>query len=261
MAGWWSRRRRASRVAAGAAVALVLCSAGRARGDDSPLLPRPSLGVLETALQEPSPPPAGLPAAGGRPSLAKAILFSALVPGLGEFYSGHTYRGLGFATVEAGIWITYATFEVQENLRAERAVEYAVSVAGAVPDGDDDYYSAMAQFLRSDGPGQWNEYVRRKRRDGEDVGVEYVGDAGWAWPSDQHFLRYRDLRRGQLEAADNATDMLAVALINRIASIVDVVAAMRSDAHKREEAGFGLKFQLGRAPGEPLARLTLQNRF
>jgi hypothetical protein len=122
----------------------------------------------------------------------------------------------------------------------------------------------MAQFLRSDGPGQWNEFVRRRERDfDEDVGVEYLGDAGWAWPSTDHFFSYRDLRRAQLEANDNATNMLAVLIVNRIASMLDVVQAMRSDAKKREkeEGQLGLKLELGRTPGEPLARLMLRNRF
>jgi hypothetical protein len=44
--------------------------------------------------------------------------------------------------------------------------------------------------------------------------------------------------------------------------MLDVVQAMRSDTKQREKGEqFGLKLQLGRTPGEPLARLMLQNRF
>jgi hypothetical protein len=235
-----------------------------ARGAADGLLPRPALGALEAAMQEPPP----LPTAPGpgqsvprHPSLKWALLMSAVYPGTGELYAGHRNRGLMFATAETGIWITYATFSVQEDLRFDHAVDYAVAVAGAVPDGNDDYYTAVAQFLRTDGPGQWNEYVRRKARDGEPVGVEYSGDAAWAWPSVDQFLNYRDLRRRSLEAGDNATNMLAVALVNRIASMLDVVQAMRSDASKREENQLGLRLQLGRTPGEMLARLVVQKRF
>jgi len=193
-------------------------------------------------------------------SLRKALFFSALLPGAGEYYAGHPNRALLFGTFEAGIWISYATFKVQEDLRRDRAIEYAVAVAGALPEGDADYYGAMAQFQRSDGPGQWNEFVRRRSRDtGEVVGVEYTGDAGWAWPSEQQFIYYRDLRKGQLSAEDHATNMLAVAIVNRIASMVDVYQAMRSDA--RESEGFELGLRLGRTPREPLACVALQRRF
>jgi hypothetical protein len=196
------------------------------------------------------------------PSLRNALLLSALLPGAGEYYAGHRNRALLFGTFEAGIWISYATFKVQEGLRQDRSIEYAVAVAGALPGGDDDYYGAMAQFLRSDGPGQWNEFVRRRTRDtGEVVGVEYTGDAGWAWPSEEQFIRYRDLRKGQLAAEDHATNMLAVAIVNRIASMVDVYQAMRSDAHKAEAGGFDFGLRLGRSPWEPLACVALQRRF
>ena len=109
----------------------------------------------------------------------------------------------------------------------------------------------------------WNEFVRRQARDANEiVGVEYSGEFNWAWPSFDTFEDYRILRRRQLEAGDNATDMFAIAIINRVASVVDVVQAMRADRSKLEkEAGFGLKLQLGRTPGELLARLALHNRF
>ncbi len=224
-----------------------------------PLLPRPSLEVLAAMQASPVPLPEPTTSV---PSLKWALLLSAAVPGAGEYYAGHKNRALIFGTVEAGIWISYATFKVQENGRQESAIDYAVAVAGAVPEGDDAYYTAIGQFLRSDGPGQWNEFVRRQQRDsGEVVGVEYTGDAGWAWPSEDQFVRYRDLRKGSLEAEDHATNMLAVAIVNRIASMADVFQAMRHDAKHREAEGFGLHLRLGRTPREPLACLLLQRRF
>jgi hypothetical protein len=256
-----SPARPTGRIAAAVLVAAAL-GPGTAAGAGDELLPRPALGALQAAMQEPLPAVAVPTASAPRqPSLKWALLMSAVYPGTGELYAGHRNRGMMFATAETGIWITYATFSVQEDLRGDHAVDYAVAVAGAVPDGDDDYYTAMAQFLRTDGPGQWNEYVRRQARDGEAVGVEYSGDAAWAWPSVDQFLNYRDLRRRSLEAGDNATNMLAFALVNRIASMLDVVQAMRSDASKREEKQLGLRLQLGRTPGEPLARLVVQKRF
>ncbi len=246
------------------AAAVCLLGSGRAAAaewTESALLPRPGLQVLEHSLQHPASPVAPAQVTPAPRSLAWALALSAAVPGAGEYYAGHTNRAIVFGTVEAGIWISYATFKVQEDWRADSAIDYAVAAAGALPSGDEDYYAAMAQFLRSDGPGQWNEFVRRRARDtGEIVGVEYTGDAAWAWPSEDHFVRYRDLRKGQLEAEDHATNMLAVAIVNRIASMVDVFQAMRSDS-KHRDAGLGLGLRLGRTTREPLASLTFSRRF
>jgi hypothetical protein len=244
-------------------LAALLLAAGDAAAEPENLLPRGSLQVLQSAALQEAPQDFQLQSVRKPKSMRKAVLLSALLPGLGEAYSGHNARALVFFTLEGGIWISYATFKTQESLRQDRATAFAAATAGALPNGDDAYYSAMAQFLRSDGPGQWNEFVRRRERDfGEVVGVEYHGEAGWAWPSEDHFFDYRELRRRQLEASDNATNMLAVLIVNRIASMLDVVQAMRSDTKQREKGEqFGLKLQLGRTPGEPLARLMLQNRF
>ena len=253
----------------GGALVLWCCSVAAggtaAAGDGvaSPLWPRPSLQVWGESPAAATP----LPTASALPperDLKWALLLSAAIPGAGEYYAGHPYRALAFGTVEAGIWISYATFKVQEDLRHDSAIDYAVAVAGAVPNGDDDYYSAIGQFQRSNGPGQWNEFVRRRARDsGEVVGVEYTGDAGWAWPSEDQFVRYRDIRKSALSAEDNATNMLAVAIVNRIASMVDVFQAMRSDAKQRREAmqGFSVRLELGHTPREPLASLLVQRRF
>ena len=247
----------AARPAATEAAATETTAAPTAPGTS--LLPRPGFDVLAQAQSTDVPMQETLRST---PSLKWALLLSAAVPGAGEYYAGHKNRALIFGTVEAGIWISYATFKVQEDGRRESAIDYAVAVAGAVAGGDDDYYAAIAQFLRSDGPGQWNEFVRRQQRDSEEVvGVEYTGEAGWAWPSEDQFVRYRDLRKGQLEAEDHATNMLAVAIVNRIASMADVFQAMRHDAKQREAEGFGLRLRLGRTPREPLACLMLQRRF
>ncbi len=231
-----------------------------AQAGDDVLWPRARLNAFEAALDQPAPTSAPL-VQSSPPNVYKAALFSALIPGWGQAYAGRNTRALVFGTIEAGIWISYATFKVQENTRADRAIEYAVATAGASQGGSDDYYSAMALFMRADGPGQWNEFVRRRERDtGEVVGVEYTGDDVWAWPTLDHFTRYRDLRAGSLEAGERATNMLAVAIVNRIASVVDVVYVVRRDSRRKEDR-FGLELQLGRTPREPLASLAIRNRF
>jgi len=189
----------------------------------------------------------------------KAALLSALVPGLGEAYAGHTNRAIAFGTAEAGIWVTYGVFKYQESLRHDRAIEFAGGAAGASLSGDDDYYKAVGRFLRSDGQGMWNEYVRRRARDtGEVIGVEYFGDDSWAWTSQENLDFYRDLRRKELSAGDNATNMFAFALLNRVLSVIDAVYIVSRDHRAFEAQGFGLKLEAG---GSTMARVMLQNRF
>ena len=246
---------------AGTVLALLLVFGaipGVARAQSpSALLPRAGLDFLQ--VQAP-PATASAPAATPRyVPIWKAALLSAALPGLGEAYSGHTNRAIVQGSVEAGIWISYATFKVQEDLRGDRARDFAIHYAAAVPNGDEDYYKAVGQFLRAEGPGMWNEYVRRQERDtGEDVGREYTGAEAWAWTSEERYVDYRVLRRDMLTAGDRATNMLAFAILNRVVSVASVVQAVRSDHAKAHE--FGLRIE----PGDGLleiGRLGLWNRF
>jgi len=241
-------------------LALVPLGARPVAADSSPLLPRPGLQLLQTESPQAIDPRSEVPASEPK-SIAKAAMLSALLPGLGEAYSGHTTRAVISGSAEAAIWVSYATFKVQEDLRADRAIEYAIANAGALSNGDDDYYKAMSQYARAEGPGMWNEYVRRKERDeGEEVGREYTGAEAWAWTSDQHLLQYRTLRRESLHAGDHATNALALLLVNRIISVVSVVQAVRSDHHKAAQQ-LGLRFESGGSLLHPEARLGLWNRF
>jgi hypothetical protein len=223
------------------------------------LLPRPGLQALQTEV-----PPAVQPVHVTKQpvSMPRAALMSAILPGLGEYYAGHHTRALISGTVEAAIWTSYITFKVQEDTRADRAIEYAVGYAGAKEGLDDDYFSAIGQFLRADGPGMWNEFVRRRERDtGESVGREYTGDEAWAWPSQERFLEYRELRKSSLRAGDRASNTLALALVNRVVSVVSVVQAVRSD-HKRAAQALGmLRFETRREPEGLAWRLGVRRRF
>jgi len=149
--------------------------------------------------------------------------------------------------------------KIPEKERGDRAVELAVAAANASPSGDVEYYKSVGRFLRSDGPGMWNEFVRRRKRDtGEVLGPEYFGAQAWSWTSQANFDSYRSLRSDELSASENATNMFAFAIINRVLSVIDVVWIVNKDQRAMEIAGFGLELDTG---GSTMGRVMLQNRF
>jgi hypothetical protein len=250
-------RTRCLRSAVAAAVMGAAIAGVAPRTGAQDLVPRAALELLQAT----PPAPVAMPSsrAPHPVSLKRAMLYSALVPGLGEAYSGHPYRAVLQGSAEAAVWTSYATFKVQEGLREDRAREFAIHEAGAVPNGDEDYYKAVGQYLRAEGPGMWNEFVRRRARDtGEVVGREYTGAEAWAWTSEASFDRYRKLRRDMLTAGDRATNTLAFALLNRVVSVVSVMQAVRAD-HAHEHR-LGMRIDPGRDPFE-VARIGLWEHF
>ena len=254
--------RSGTRWADAALALLMLAATAVAAHGEAPaaLVPSAALHAFQQPVAKQSIEPT-VAAAPAHHSTYKAALFSALVPGAGEYYTGHYTRSMISGGCEVAIWASYVTFKVQEDMRSDSAIEFAAAYAGATANGDEDYYKAVGQFLRAEGPGMWNEFVRRRARDdGEVVGREYTGAEAWAWTSTRRFNDYRQLRKDSLSAGDHATNALAFALVNRIVSVVSVVQAVRSD-HMRNQRALGLLLD---APPDPMTstwRVGLARRF
>jgi hypothetical protein len=135
------------------------------------LLPRASL-QLQTGAPQTLP---AAPAAAAEPKSIRnrGVAVGALCRSRRGLF-GALDRALISGSAEAAIWISYATFRIQENVRGDRAKEYAVSYAGALGNGGTTITNKAHSAVRARprAPALWNEYVRRKERDeGEEVGA------------------------------------------------------------------------------------------
>jgi len=189
----------------------------------------------------------------GRKSLLKAVAASALLPGLGERYVGRTRRATVFHIAEGAIWTAFGGYRIQGNLRKDRYVEWAQVQAGANADGDSDYLEHIGLWISLE---EWHDIVRRDARlrfpDDPSAQAEYFeenlrydeGDT-WAWPDDETRLRYRQLRSQSERSYRNSRLALGLAIVNRLASMVDALALARQ--HNRglvqEEARLQLRIE------------------
>jgi len=186
----------------------------------------------------------------------KAMLYSLILPGLGQQAAGRQSRANVFYAVEAGIWTSYAVFRIQGDQQQDRYIEYAEFTAGANGDGkDDDYWRTLAQYERSDpGPGSANEYIRRQARalyPGDRAAQEaYFADNGyfenetWDWQNADNLARYQGLRSNSLDSYDKAEFSIFAAIANRVVSVIDAARvagkANRAAAEARKDTGGGI---------------------
>ncbi len=160
-----------------------------------------------------------------------AVLLSLAVPGWGEIYAGHPERGRLFMAAEAGIWIGYASFRIQEDLRTDDYQDYARSTLGVPEGADTDYYADIADYLRSEGRSSYNEDIRREARSlyPDDLDAQeaylaangYFGEEAWEWGSVEEIRDYRDLRHAAGESERRAFYMTGLAILNRALSAID----------------------------------------
>lgn len=188
---------------------------------------------------EPKVPPVETEPDPGGPSRAKTILFSALLPGLGQLEAGDRGMGTVFLVGEAVCWTSLAVFRIQGNEREDRYIEYAERFAGVVDASgqSNDYYGNLAQYDRSGepgGPGSYNEMeVRLPARElypgdparQEDYIIEnsITGDQAWDWESDDLRYEYADIRVASETAYHRSEYAVAGLVVGRILSVLHAV--------------------------------------
>lgn len=201
-----------------------------------------------------------------------AFLMSAVLPGWGEFNTGHTTRGRAFMSAEAAIWLGYLAFTIQEDMRIHDYEEYA-SIFADVPEGSDgDYYGDIADYIRSEGADSYNEAVRAEARslfpDDLDAQREYVeengyyGSLAWDWGDRDRLDRFRDLRNDAAASRKNAFYMTGLAVLNRAISAIDSAwMARRHNASLDEPPAARLSVAPELTEGGVGGRLALEIQF
>jgi|WetSurMetagenome_2_1015567.scaffolds.fasta_scaffold117007_2 hypothetical protein len=187
----------------------------------------------------------------GRKSPGLAVIYSLLLPGMGEWYADDMKSGKYFLIGEGVLWLTYAAFEISGNELRNASRAYAVSHAGVNAAGkDDQYYIDIGNFLSLD------DYNAKKLRD-RDITRLYDPAAGfsWQWDTDAARASYRS-DRVRSETMYNGRKFIgAVILVNHIASAINAARAAISHnsalgaALKDVSFGARLTGPLGRPDG------------
>ncbi len=169
---------------------------------------------------------------------ARVMLQSLSLPGWGQITTGRKGWARAFFLVDAGIWTSFASFEVQKHLRTESAVRTARIFAGIDLRGrSDEYQRIVGSFPNSDDYNRlvvsrdaFNIYYHLDANGvlvGDPVGYRAYIDAhsiggaqGWAWADPQSYQLYRDQRMGAQRAGLRANAMLALAFANRLVSAI-----------------------------------------
>ncbi len=188
---------------------------GAARITPQELLPQ------QTATQTPA----------GKKSVGLAALYSLALPGMGELYAGSFSSGRYFLAAEGLLWLTYTVFQVRADALRDDSRAFAEAHAGILLQGkNDQYFVDIGNFLNID------EYNQKKLRDrdAEKVYDPALGYA-WQWDSDASRLAFRDQRVASDNAYNNRKFVVAVVLVNHVASAIN--AARSAVMHNRELEG------------------------
>jgi hypothetical protein len=198
---------------------------------------------------------------------AKILLRSLTLPGWGQATLGRRTSAWVFGLAEAGIWASFTSFKVQEQLRRESYEKTALLFAGVNLDGrDDEFRRIVGSYVSSE---EYNQLVvfRDAANQFYDDPVAYrqyiaehsIGGANsWSWASVDDLLRYRTQRQREQRAANRANTALALAIGNRILSAIHAARFAHSTAPEARS------WQIEYAPaGEQIGdfRVGVRTRF
>ena len=173
-------------------------------------------------------------------SAFRQAAWSLLVPGLAQHRMGHRLRSSIYFALEGISWLAIGGFLWQGYNEESTFKEYATAFAGIEGTGwSDDYYELIGQYLSSDGPGGYNEYLLREARDlyypDLDAMEAYYNDnvvtseESWEWRTERAQDLYNDMRHRSSTAYRRALYSFVFAMTLRVVSTADAVRLARSE--------------------------------
>jgi hypothetical protein len=170
-----------------------------------------------------------------RKSAFKAGIYSALLPGWGQFYLENKGKARVFFTVEALSWVGFIAFRTYGAWKKDDLIRFAGERAGADLRGKDDHFLDMVGFY--DDIDDYNAFGRAIAPE-----REYLRDTPsnhWRWQSKADRLAYRDLKNRSREAYRRSQFMIGLAILNRIVSVIDAVRDAKRAQHQVDKLEFG----------------------
>ena len=154
-----------------------------------------------------------------RKSIFRAALYSALVPGGGQYYLGQRRTAKYFFATEALTWIGYFSFRTYGGWKKDDYINFAAVHANARLEGKRDEFLDWVGFYEN--IREFNTFGRAF--DPDRPYLPDTPDNHWEWRCREDRQAYRDLRNRSKEAYRRSEFMIGFAIIDRVVSIIDAV--------------------------------------
>jgi hypothetical protein len=194
----------------------------------------------------------------GKKSVGLAVIYSLLLPGMGELYAGDYGSGKYFTGADGVLWLGLGAMDLHARSMRDDARTFAALHAGFDPEGKDDtYFVDVGNF---DDVYRYNEQVLRDR----DAFKLYdpLSSSWWKWDSGVNRSLYRDQRVAADGMFNNTRFVVAALVANRVLSAINaariVISRNREGAGDTLEIGAGI---LGSPVGPRGIALTLTRQF
>ena len=147
-----------------------------------------------------------------------AILYSMLLPGMGELYADAYDSGIYFTVADGVLWGTYIGMNVYGNWQKDRYISYAQTKASITTESKDDlYYATISQYLNIE---DYNDEKALERNYDEMYDTDQYF---WKWNSSEDRKSYRSMWVSSEQTFNNVRFVVGALLLNRVISAINAV--------------------------------------
>jgi hypothetical protein len=198
----------------------------------------PSLGELKAGLIQPAADEIQLQTSMQKKKAGIAILYSILLPGMGELYAGDYSLGKYFTIADGVIWGALFGFDIYGSRMENNYKSFAQSAGGANIEGKDDkYFADLGNYIDIE------QYNRIKSLERNFIEVYDEKSDYWNWANQSERREYRKMWKSSETAYNNIRFAAGALILNRIASAINAVRLVSKHNKKlQEELGWNVSF-------------------
>lgn len=149
---------------------------------------------------------------------ALAILYSMLIPGMGELYANSYESGKYFTIADGALWGVFTGFTIYGNQQENNYKSFAQAKGGVNVDGKDaDYFASIGAYENID------DYNTNMELDRNFDKTYNTSTHYWKWPSDEDRKEYRSMWNSSESAFTNVRFVIGALILNRVISAINAV--------------------------------------
>ncbi len=187
-----------------------------------------------------------------------AVVYSLLLPGMGELYAGSYSSGKYFTIADGLLWGTLLGLNIYGNWERDNYKNFARTYGGVNPNGKDATYFANIGIYNS-----IKDYNREKNLNREFSRVYDETEFYWRWKTDQQRREYRGMWKSSEYAFNSIQFAVGALIINRIISAINAARLVaRRNKNIKTAVNWNLKLNVARTPdNSPYYKLDLFTEF
>lgn len=180
---------------------------------------------------------------------ALAILYSMLLPGMGELYANRYDNGKYFTIADGVLWGVFAGFNIYGKWQENNYKSFAQSNGGVKLDGKDaDYFANISIYQSIDDYNTAMELDRRFEK------VYNTSTYYWKWTDGTQRKEYRDMWLSSEQAFTNVRFVVGALILNRLISAINAVRMVSAyNKNLPQETSWNISVGVENNPALPLS--------